>query len=167
MTEDLPAAAQSSRLEREQSLGQVLAALSHASTHIEHRFSAHEKLHSTDFRALTAIYVAENEGAPLSASALAAELDLSTGAVTYLVERLVTSGHVQRDKDPKDRRKVILRYAEHGYAVAAGFFGPLAAHTHAALAAHSDAEIEAAIRVITSATAAIRAYDRELADTGS
>lgn len=167
MTEDRDPAAQASRLHREQALGQVLAALSSASKHIEHRFSAREKLHPTDFRALTAIYVAENEGLPLSASALAGELDLSTGAVTYLVERLVESGHVHRDKDLKDRRKVILRYAEHGHAVAAGFFGPLAGHTHAALAQHTDEELDAAVRVITSATAALRAYGAALeASTG-
>lgn len=162
MTEHHGPAVQGSRLDLEQNLGQVLAALSSASKHIEHRFSARENLHPTDFRALTAIYVAENEGSPLSASALAGELDLSTGAITYLVERLVGSGHVHRDKDPKDRRKVILRYAEHGHAVAAGFFGPLAGHTHAAISRHTDEELDAAIRVIASATTALRAYHAAL-----
>lgn len=150
------------RFELERALAEEFAALSTASRHIEHRFSGREKLHHTDFRALGAIYVAENEGRPLTASALASEIDLSSGAVTHAVERLVGSGHVYRDTDPSDRRKVILRYADHGRAVALGFFLPLARHTHVSMAEHDDDEIRAAIRVLSSAIEAMRAYDEEL-----
>ncbi|MDO5697821.1 MAG: MarR family winged helix-turn-helix transcriptional regulator [Dermatophilus congolensis] len=150
------------RLALERDLAEEFAALSTASRHIEHRFSEREKLHPTDFRALGAIYVAENEGRPITAGALAAEIDLSTGATTHVVERLAASGHVYRDVDPRDRRKVVLRYADHGRAVALGFFLPLAGHTHASLAAHSDDDIRTAIRVISAAVAAMRVYDDEL-----
>lgn len=150
------------RVDLERALAEELAALSTASHHIEHRFSGRESLHHTDFRALGAIYVAENEGRPLTASALAAEIDLTSGAVTYLVERLVASGHVRRDTDPTDRRKVILRYDDHGRSVAMGFFRPLAEHTHEALRAHSDEELAIAIRVISSTISAMRVYDDEL-----
>lgn len=165
MTE-LPAPDEQRRLELELRLAEQFAALSTASRHIEHRFSARERLHQTDFRALGAIYVAENEGRPLTASALAAEIDLSSGAATHVVERLVASGHVLRDTDPADRRKVILRYADHGRAVALGFFLPLARHTHTSMAGHSDDDIRAAIGVISSAVAAMRAYGDELSAPG-
>ncbi|MDO5711249.1 MAG: MarR family transcriptional regulator, partial [Micrococcales bacterium] len=134
------------RLERD--FADQLAAVTNVSHQLEHRFGATAQLHQKDFRALTAIYVAENAGQPLTPSDLARDLSLSSGAVTYLVERLVASGHVRRDAHPYDRRKVILRYDDHGREVAAGFFGPLAGHTHSQLAAHSDEEIAAAIAVL-------------------
>lgn len=148
------------RLERE--FAAELAAVTSVSHQLEHRFGSAESLHASDFRALTAIYVAENADRPLTPSDLAQDLMLSSGAITYLVERLVTSGHVRRDAHPSDRRKVVLRYADHGRTVAAGFFGPLARHTHAELDAHTDDEIAAAIRVLRSATAGMRTYDDEL-----
>lgn len=150
------------RLDLELALAEEFAALSTASRRIEHRFSSREKLHPTDFRALGAIYVAENEGRPLTAGALAAEMDLSSGAVSHVVERLVASGHARRDTDPADRRKVILRYADFGREVALGFFRPLARHTHASMSEHSDDDIRTAIRVIVSAVEAMRAYSDEL-----
>ena len=143
-------------------LAKEFAALSTASRHIEHRFSTREHLHQTDFRALGAIYVAENEGRPLTASALASEMDLSSGAASHVIERLVASGHVRRDTDPADRRKVILRYAEYGREVALGFFLPLARHTHVSMSGHSDDDIRTAIRVIASAIEAMRIYGDEL-----
>jgi DNA-binding MarR family transcriptional regulator len=59
---------------------------------------------------------------------------------------MIDSGHLRRDCDPADRRKVILRYAEHGRETAGAFFTPLAAHTHAAMAEVSDADLSSAHR---------------------
>ncbi len=148
------------RLERD--FAAEIAAVTSASHQLEHRFGSAEQLHPSDFRALTAIYVAENADRPLTPSDLAQDLMLSSGAITYLVERLVSSGHVRRDAHPTDRRKVVLRYADHGRTVASGFFGPLSRHTHAELDAHTDEEIAAATRVLRSAIAGMRTYDDEL-----
>lgn len=153
---------QRNREQLERDFAADLAAVTDASHQLEHRFGTAEQLHPNDFRALTAIYVAENADRPLTPSDLAGALMLSSGAITYLVERLVSSGHVRRDAHPSDRRKVVLRYADHGRAVASGFFGPLSRHTHAHLAGHTDEEIATAIRVLRSATAGMRTYDDEL-----
>ena len=103
---------------------QVLAL---ASDRIGALFAGQHHLHTTDFRALTAIYRAERVGRPLTARQLADQLQISPGAVTYLVDRLAASGHVFRDADPTDRRRVLLRIGEHGREVAFAFFGPLGA----------------------------------------
>lgn len=151
-----------SREDLVRALGEELRTVSTASAQIGHRFAALQALHERDFRALTLVYGAENEGRPLTASALAAALGLTSGAVTYLVERLVASGHVRRDHDPADRRKVILRYSDHGHAVAADFFGPLGAHTQAALRERSDEEIAAAVAVLADVVGALRDFDERL-----
>lgn len=46
---------------------------------------------------------------PVTAGRLAEEMGLTTGAVTGLVNRLEKSGHVRREKDPGDGRRVVVR----------------------------------------------------------
>ena len=63
------------------------------------------------------------------------------------VDRLTASGHVWRDTDPTDGRRVVLRIAGHGRDVAGSFFGPLGpAHAHT-LAAFTADELAISLRV--------------------
>lgn len=48
---------------------------------------------------------------PLTAGEIGAHLGLSSGAVTGLLDRLEDSGWVRRERDPQDRRKVIVHLA--------------------------------------------------------
>jgi DNA-binding MarR family transcriptional regulator len=45
---------------------------------------------------------------PVTAGRLAEITGLTTGAVTGIVDRLERTGHVRRERDPGDRRKVII-----------------------------------------------------------
>lgn len=119
-----------------------------ASDQVSTLFAAQHQLKSSDFRALTAIHRAEQQGRPLTASQLAEELQLSGGAVTYLVDRLAASGHVVRAPDPDDRRRVLLRFAEHGRQVAAEFFGPVAQAHQAAMEAYSEEDLALCLRFL-------------------
>src|ERR1044072_417964 len=94
--------------------------------------------------------VADAAGTPLTAGELRRQMGMSGAAITYLVERMIASGHVRRDSDPDDRRKVILRVADHGLGVAGQFFAPLADHTTRAMAAISDDDIAAAHRTFAT-----------------
>lgn len=62
-------------------------------------------LHSTDHKCLDILC----ERGPMSAGELAEAIGLSSGAMTGVVDRLERAGFVQRDADPGDRRRVILR----------------------------------------------------------
>jgi DNA-binding MarR family transcriptional regulator len=46
---------------------------------------------------------------PVSAGQLAELTGLSTGAITGIVDRLEHAGHVRRERDPADRRRVIIQ----------------------------------------------------------
>ena len=100
-------------------------ALTAQSDQIGHAFAARHGLSDNDFRALLHVMVAETSGDPLAAGGLRARMGMSGAAITYLVERMIASGHVLREPDPGDRRKVKLRVAEHGVAVAREFFTPV------------------------------------------
>ncbi|BBY59019.1 MarR family winged helix-turn-helix transcriptional regulator [Mycolicibacterium sarraceniae] len=137
-------------------------ALSAESDQIGRAFAGIHQLSANDFRALAHVMVAENAGTPLTAGELRTRMGLSGAAITYLVERMIESGHLRRDSDPDDRRKVILRYADHGMDVARAFFTPLATHTHRALADLPDDDLAAAHRVFTAVLAAMTAFSADL-----
>src|SRR5262245_12511442 len=56
--------------------------------------------------------IAMREPAPLTAGRLAELSGLSTGAVTGVLDRLERTGHLHRERDPHDRRKVVIAVAE-------------------------------------------------------
>ena len=89
-------------------------------------------------------------------------MGVSGAAITYLVERMIESGHFRRDSDPADRRKVILRVADGGMAVARDFFMPLAEHNRHAMAELSDRDLAAAHRTFTAVIDAMRAFRADL-----
>lgn len=140
-------------------------ALSAESDRIGRVFAGTHELSSNDFRALLHVMVAEQSGEPLSAGELRDLMGLSGAAITYLVERMISSGHLRRESDPRDRRKVILKYADHGVAVAEQFFSPLADHTHRAMSDISEQELRSAHRVLAAVLDAMREFRAEL-DSG-
>lgn len=137
-------------------------AMNAESDEIGRLFASRHDVAANDFRALLYVMVAESEGVPLTAGDLRRRMGMSAAAITYLVERMLASGHFRRESDPRDRRKVILRVAEHGMDVARGFFTPLAERTHVALAALSDEELVAAHCTFSALIDAMREFRAEL-----
>lgn len=58
----------------------------------------------TDFKTADIL----NEAGPLTAGELSKVTGLSTGSVTALIDRLEQAGYARREKDPNDRRRVII-----------------------------------------------------------
>lgn len=150
------------RAELESAVVADVQALSAESDQIGRAFAGVHRLSANDFRALVHVMVAENAGAPLTAGELRTRMGMSGAAITYLVERMIESGHLRRDADPADRRKVMLRYADHGIEVGRAFFTPLADHTHRALADLPADDLAAAHRVFTAVLAAMTAFRADL-----
>lgn len=140
-----------------------LRVLTAESEQIGRVFAVVNEVRPTDFRALLHVMVAETAGAPITSGELRQRMGLSGAAITYLVDRMMASGHIIRESDPADRRKVILRYSDSGLATARAFFAPLGTHTHATMADLPDADLSAASRVFTALIEAMRSYQLELA----
>ncbi|MGK8525129.1 MarR family winged helix-turn-helix transcriptional regulator [Nocardia asteroides] len=139
-----------------------IRALSAISEQIGQVFARSNQLRPNDFRALMHVATAEIDGVPLTAGGLGKLMGISSSAVTYLVERMIESGHLRRAADPADRRRVILHYDEHGMDVARGFFTPLGRQTRAAMAGLPDADLRAAHRVLVAVVHAMRDYHEGL-----
>lgn len=150
------------RADRVRMIGELVQRIGWSADRIGHAFAAQQHLHPTDFRALSAIYRGELAGAPLTPRTLRAELDVSPAATTYAVDRLVASGHVVRERDPADGRRVLLRYAQAGLDVAAGFFGPLGLAHSQALDGFGENELKAAAEVLQEIDRALVGFEHRL-----
>lgn len=137
-------------------------ALSAESDELGRVFSSRQNLGDNDFRALLQVMVADDDGYPLTQSQLGQRIGVSGAAITYLVNRMVESGHLVRSPHPSDRRKVQLRHADHGTAVALSFFTPLGSHVQTALADFTAAELATAHRVLDAVIGSMRAFNAEL-----
>jgi DNA-binding MarR family transcriptional regulator len=67
-------------------------------------------LHTSDHKCLDLIWQAESlgTGVPLTPGRLAQMTQLTTGAITGILDRLEQAGYVQRKHDPEDRRRIIV-----------------------------------------------------------
>lgn len=79
---------------------------------------------------------------PVTAGAIGEHTGLTTGAVTGLMDRLEKAGYVRRDRDPRDRRKVVVELLPNGQldALLAAAFGPFATDMTKIAARYSEDE---------------------------
>lgn len=160
MTDWTGVADQRMRLERR--MGADLRELTSESDWIARGFADQNNISANEFRALLFVMLAEGAGVQLTAGDLRRQMGLSGAAITYLVERMTETGHLRRETDPSDRRKVILRYADHGMGVAMQFFTRVAEHNHLAMAGLPDSDLEAADRVFAAMVAGMKAFRAEM-----
>ncbi|MEV1146387.1 MarR family transcriptional regulator [Micromonospora sp. NPDC049799] len=126
--------------------------------HIGHAFAALHGLNATDLHALIAVMDAELYGQPMTPGRLGEQLNLSSGSVTALIDRLERGGHIRRDRDTADRRKVFLHYAERGATLAMDFFRPLGRRTDGVMAGFTDEELETVHRFMTAMGTSMREH---------
>ena len=127
------------------------------------RVSRHLEVHRSDLSAMGVIAQSARGGDTLSAGELARRLAMSPAAVTALVDRLVRAGHVQRERDERDRRRVTLGLTAHAGAVSAQMFRPLGQRLRSALSLYSDDELALVARVLDDVIAATKhALEQEL-----
>lgn len=88
--------------ERLQFLGQMAST---ETAYFHHAAAAKNGLTITDSKTISALM---QEG-PMTAGQLATRLNLTTGAVTSVIDRLEKAGLAERATDPSDRRKVMVR----------------------------------------------------------
>ncbi|MEV6320516.1 MarR family transcriptional regulator [Nocardia sp. NPDC051787] len=92
---------------------------------------------------------------PQTPGSLAARLGITRGgAVTALIDRLERAGYVRRERDPHDRRRVLVALDE-ASAAAAALFSGLGAAIGAHLDGYDTAEIELLARFVAEINARV------------
>lgn len=130
--------------------------------HVGHAFAGRHGLNATDLHALIAVFDAGRAGEPITPGRLGEQLNLSSGSVTALLDRLERAGHIRRARDTVDRRKVLLRYAEPGARLAREFFGPLGRRTDAVLDQFTEAELQVIHRFLRLMVTAMQEHRDEV-----
>lgn len=118
--------ASTARRESDRELGRLLRQLIVETDRFAEVFAEVHGMHRTDVNALVVIMDSHRRGEPVSPTSLARALHLSAPATTALLNRLEAAGHVTRDRDPADRRRVGLAMASTAMALGEQFFRPLA-----------------------------------------
>jgi len=95
-------------------------------------------LNATDHKCLDYL----NGIGPATAGQLAQLTGLTTGAVTSVIDRLEQAGYVVRDKDPKDRRRVIVKPVPEGSAQISPLFQSVMQSTLRILSQYTDQELQ-------------------------
>ncbi|MDX3308962.1 MarR family transcriptional regulator [Streptomyces sp. ME08-AFT2] len=98
----------------------------------------------------------------LTAGDLAARVQVTTGAVTGILNRLERAGYVTRRADPKDRRRVRVAAVPSAVARAYALYEPHYVRLNALFADYSPEEIAVLTDWFTRATALANAYREEL-----
>lgn len=122
-------------------------------------FARRNGLHPTDIRALIVLLEAERAGETVTAGRLAEQLGLDSSSVTALVDRMHRLGHVGRERDPTDRRRVVLHLEDQAHDLGWSFFGPLIRESLSAMRAFDEeglATVERFLRTMANVVTATR-----------
>jgi len=118
-------------------------------------FARAHGLGRNDLNAIMWISQGTQSGHPITSGELASRLGLGAPATTGLVDRLESAGHVRRERDPKDRRKVTIVMEPPALQLARDFFIPLGRLMHDTVAGVDPDDLSRATAVIRRLTTAV------------
>ncbi len=113
------------------------------------------RMHRTDLAAMSVIAYSPRAVGPRE---LADRLGISPGATTELVDRLEQAGHLVRERDTTDRRRVRLIASEHAIDEVRGQLQDLVSRLDEIAKDFSAAERGAILRYLEAAASAYRAF---------
>lgn len=116
---------------------------------------AHGLGHS-DVHALAEVMTGHRTDSPLRAGDIARRLVISASAVTAVIDRLVTRGHLERASDPTDRREVVLHPTPSAARTGKAMFAAMERELAAEFAQWTSEEMDVLRRRVPQLTDAIR-----------
>src|SRR4051812_33757260 len=118
-------------------------------------FARSHGLGRNDLNAIMWISQGTRSGHPITPGELAGRLGLGAPATTGLVDRLEQAGHVRRERDQRDRRKVIIVMQPPALELATEFFVPLGQLMHDTVADVSSEDLQRVTGVVRRMIAAV------------
>lgn len=120
-------------------------------------FATANGLHPTDLRALIALLDADRAAERLTPGRLGERLRLNSAGTTALLDRLERLGLVRRERDPADRRRILLTVEDRAVDLGWSFFGPTIADLTGAMDDFDEAELTTVARFLTTIATALAA----------
>jgi DNA-binding MarR family transcriptional regulator len=150
-----------SRRRTTNSIKESLRALSTQLALLNHRVGAQLELRDVDFDCLDLI----NRHGPLSPTALARRAGLHPATMTGVLDRLERGGWIARERDPADRRAVVVRALRERNAEVYRLFAGMNGRMDELCAGYDDAELELLAGFLDRITEAGRDATDELGET--
>jgi len=113
--------------------------------------------HDLSHAALNALAVIEGNGEPLAVGALGAQMHITSGTMTSVIDTLVRNGYVVRSTDPEDRRRVLVDITPAAQAVLDQLLPEVARTVTVALAGLPEQELRELLATLDRVRAAIEA----------
>ncbi|MFZ2527091.1 MAG: MarR family transcriptional regulator [Rhodococcus sp. (in: high G+C Gram-positive bacteria)] len=104
-------------------------------------FARTHGLHATDLRALICLLDAQRNGLEATPTWLGEQLHLNSASVTALIDRMEKSGRVRRQRDLRDRRRVLIQVTPDAVQLGWSFFGPVIANATTAIGKYSAGQL--------------------------
>jgi DNA-binding MarR family transcriptional regulator len=136
-----------------------LRELSNQLSLLNHHVGAHVELKDVDLDCLELL----NHHGPLSPSALARRAGLHPATMTGILDRLERGGWVARERDPSDRRAVVIRVRRDRAAELFGLYAGMNASMDEICAGYSDDQLELLADFLRRTTNAGRSATHDLA----
>jgi DNA-binding MarR family transcriptional regulator len=115
------------------------------------RFAADNGMHPTDLRAVIDLLDAERADVLATPGWLGESLGLNSASVTALLDRLERLGHVRRERDATDRRRVRLVVTPAAKQLGWAYFGPLIGGLLDTMKGYRDDELAVVHRFLSDA----------------
>lgn len=138
----------SSRLQAQQQvaiLKQELQRCSDDAVLFNAAIAARCSIHPTDFKVLSLL----SQNGAMTAGQLARRTALTTGAVTFMIDRLEKAGYARRVRHPKDRRSVLVEMNRETIGDISKHFAQLDQAIEQVVASYSDAELAVILDFMT------------------
>ncbi|HEX6425921.1 MAG TPA: MarR family transcriptional regulator [Acidimicrobiales bacterium] len=131
-------------------------ALGNSSAMLNHACAERLGLHATDWECVSLL----NEALPasLTAGQLADLTGLSTGAITGVIDRLESAGYARRERDPADRRRVIVRLSAEKMAEVVPLFAGMLADMVALQQRYSEDDLAKFVELLGAAGDILRRH---------
>lgn len=142
-------------------LGELLRRLGSDLQEVSRDFGGRHEMNASDVRALVLVLDAQRRGVEIGPSALAAELGMSGASVTALVDRLESVGHLRREPDSADRRRVVLHVGDDAQRLGGEYFGRLQQRINQATDGFSARDLQAVKRYLNAAIDAVEGHMAE------
>ncbi|GAA3437101.1 MarR family winged helix-turn-helix transcriptional regulator [Kutzneria kofuensis] len=140
---------------RDQSISLALRRMLQAGREMQSAVARRMGVRITDVQAVDHVVSADE---PLGPVELGSRLGIRSASATALVDRLVAAGHLRREPDPHDRRRVVLHATDHARGDVHAALSPLLTEIDTIVGNLSPAEATTVLAFLTDVTAAMRAY---------
>jgi DNA-binding MarR family transcriptional regulator len=115
------------------------------------------RINRTDLRALEVL-----RAGGVTAGELARALNVTSGATTRVIDSLVAAGHVHRETDAHDRRRVLVTLTPAAVLLLDRTYEGLRSDTRTALETYADRDLETVARFLADVRSLVRAHVQRL-----